>query len=241
MTARDPFEKYRDDCVLNLVADRALTATALRIGIVIAQHLNRETRDAWPSKDTIARLTKEHPRHLPRGFEALREHIEVIIPGKPGRGHVTHYRFRLPFPDATTASFASASGAEPAARPTTPATVQSRAAASRPKTVATARPAAGPQTKPNDHHAPMPTCVSNYLAIAKELIQDWPRDGVSPSEWKRTLGERLNADLKLLNRCSGITTPAADIAEIRAFALKHCPAEPPKPVKNKDLEDEIPF
>src|SRR5262245_669351 len=100
MSKRDPFEAYRERCIYAITSDRDLTGSEVRVGVVIAQHLNRETRDAWPSEGTLAELTGQDRRHLKRDLEGnLLRHIEVI-PGSRGRGKSTRYRFRENAPQA---------------------------------------------------------------------------------------------------------------------------------------------
>jgi hypothetical protein len=91
---RDPFEAYRERCIYAILSDRLLTGSEVRVGVAIAMHLNRETRDAWPSEDTLADLTGQNRRHLKRDLEGnLLRHIE-IEPGSRGRGKSTRYRFQ---------------------------------------------------------------------------------------------------------------------------------------------------
>jgi hypothetical protein len=91
---RDPFEQYREECVYRITADRKLTGSEVRLGVIIAMHLNRESREAWPSENRLAKRAGLDRRNLHRDLKGgLLRHLE-IIPGKRGRGHTTHYRFR---------------------------------------------------------------------------------------------------------------------------------------------------
>jgi len=93
MAERDLFEKYREECIYRITTDHSLTGSQVRLGVVIAMYLNRKTREAWPSEERLTQLTGLHRRHLDREFEGLK-HLVEVIPGKRGRGHTTHYRFR---------------------------------------------------------------------------------------------------------------------------------------------------
>jgi hypothetical protein len=92
---RDPFEAYRDACVFSITSDRSLTGSEVRVGVVIALHLNRNTGEAWPAEETLAKLSGHgrDRRNLRRDLDGLHHHIEVI-PGGRGRGKTNRYRFR---------------------------------------------------------------------------------------------------------------------------------------------------
>lgn len=103
MAERDLFEKYRDECICRITADRSLTGSQVRVGVIIAMHLNRKTREAWPSEETLVKLTgMDDRRHLARDLKGLQRHHVETIAGR-GRGKTNRYRFRPLTVDAVTA------------------------------------------------------------------------------------------------------------------------------------------
>lgn len=75
-----------------LAADPGVKLTALRVGIVIAEHVNSETREAWPSQVTIATILNDDRGNVSRGLAQLVKlgHLEVELVGRSNR-----YRMRL--------------------------------------------------------------------------------------------------------------------------------------------------
>jgi hypothetical protein len=103
---RDKFEEYREECIYRITSDRSLNASQVRVGVVLAMHLNRKTGDAYPGERRLARLTGLDRRHLKRALDGrdgkpseLLRHVEVAPPGQLGRGRMTRYRFKENAPD----------------------------------------------------------------------------------------------------------------------------------------------
>jgi len=95
---RDPFEVYREERILDILKDRSLTGSQVRLGVAIALDLNRKTGDAYPGEERLAERTHQNRRNLPRDLEGLRHHIEVISREAGAGRKTTHYRFKIASP-----------------------------------------------------------------------------------------------------------------------------------------------
>jgi hypothetical protein len=97
---RDPFEVYRDECIYAITSDRSLAGSQVRVAVVIALHLNRHTGEAWPSEETLAKLSGhgQDRRNLSRDLKGLSRHIEVISREAGAGRKTTHYRFKTASP-----------------------------------------------------------------------------------------------------------------------------------------------
>jgi hypothetical protein len=73
--------------------DRGLPGNAFKVAYAIAQYINRETREAWPSQDTLIDMTSLSEPTIKRLIAALqaRGHLHV----QPGRGRGNSSRYRL--------------------------------------------------------------------------------------------------------------------------------------------------
>lgn len=73
--------------------DDRLTYADFVIAFTIADHINRETGDAWPALQTIADLCKTTKNTVIASTRRMAKcgHLE-IEPGRAGRGHSTRYR-----------------------------------------------------------------------------------------------------------------------------------------------------
>ncbi len=97
---RDLF-KWLDQVAL----DSSLRPSAFKAAYVIAEHVNRETGEAWPSSTTIAArcgLSQPTVVELVRSLEAA-GHLE-IEPGRAGRGHSHRYRLITKYRSADVSS-----------------------------------------------------------------------------------------------------------------------------------------
>jgi hypothetical protein len=95
---RDPFEVYREERILDILKDRSLTGSQVRLGVAIALDLNRKTGDAYPGEERLAERTHQNRRNLPRDLEGLKHHIEVISREAGAGRKTTHYRFKIASP-----------------------------------------------------------------------------------------------------------------------------------------------
>jgi hypothetical protein len=75
-----------------VVADRELSAPAFKVAYVIAQHINRETGEAWCSTDTIAKRGGVAQSTVRKAVLELHEraHLDVTW-GRQGRGNPNKY------------------------------------------------------------------------------------------------------------------------------------------------------
>lgn len=85
----------RSAWVLQAVGDPAVKLVPLRVAVAIAQHLNAETRDAWPSQVRIAELVGSHRGNVAHAVAALVRlgHLQVE---KDGRGNRYRLAMRVP-------------------------------------------------------------------------------------------------------------------------------------------------
>lgn len=102
----DPKRDYfnlQNDWLRQLAGDPLLSAADIATGIVLALHMNRQTRLAWPSIDTIADTTRRSastPWRCVRNLER-RGHISVDY----GRGRYTPNRYSFHLKDCDGAEF----------------------------------------------------------------------------------------------------------------------------------------
>jgi hypothetical protein len=91
------FNRERDDWIDKVLADHSLPARALHVALVIARHVNRQSRIAWPSQSTIAASIgfHEHGRGVRDLIHALESHGFLEV-SKPGRGGSSRYRLISP-------------------------------------------------------------------------------------------------------------------------------------------------
>jgi DNA-binding transcriptional MocR family regulator len=76
--------------------DAGVRHAAYRVASEIADHVNWETNEAWPSQKRLAERTGMSEGHVHASVHNLKErgHLDVT-PGKPGRGHSNRYRLIL--------------------------------------------------------------------------------------------------------------------------------------------------
>jgi hypothetical protein len=74
-------------------ADKNLPSSAFKIAFVIAQHLNEETGEAWPSTETIGSYCALYPSSVRVMVDNLVKHGHLAVEwGRKGRGHPNKYR-----------------------------------------------------------------------------------------------------------------------------------------------------
>ncbi|MDF2602208.1 MAG: hypothetical protein K0Q54_5031, partial [Methylobacterium brachiatum] len=78
-----------------VVADRELTPLAFHVAYVIGQHLNRESRDAWPSQVRLAEILQVNERSVRNAVEQLRSRGHLSVTVRHGRGDSNRYRIIL--------------------------------------------------------------------------------------------------------------------------------------------------
>jgi Helix-turn-helix domain len=73
--------------------DPELPANAFKVASVLADHLNRKSRMAWPDQATIADLAGLSESAVKRMIAALRRHGYLDLVSGGGAGHSSRYRF----------------------------------------------------------------------------------------------------------------------------------------------------
>jgi hypothetical protein len=78
---------------LNQIAmDKKVPSSAFKVAYVIAQHVNEETGEAWPSTETIGDLGGLYPSSVRAMIIKLVEHGHLAVEwGRKGRGHPNRY------------------------------------------------------------------------------------------------------------------------------------------------------
>jgi hypothetical protein len=72
-----------------------LPGNAFKVAYEIAIHLNRKTREAWPSQATIATGTALSESTVKAMIGALRKHGHLHVEPGVGRGRSTRYRLLI--------------------------------------------------------------------------------------------------------------------------------------------------
>jgi DNA-binding MarR family transcriptional regulator len=72
--------------------DRGLPANAYKVASIIAEHLNRRTRVAWPGRTRIAELASLSDATVKRMITKLCEFGHLEVERGQGRGHSSRYR-----------------------------------------------------------------------------------------------------------------------------------------------------
>ena len=72
--------------------DRGLPGNAFNVVYAIAQHFNRETREAWPSQDTLMAITNLSENTIKRMVACLRERGHLLVDPGTNRGRSSRYR-----------------------------------------------------------------------------------------------------------------------------------------------------
>jgi hypothetical protein len=129
------FEEMRDGCIFRMTSDPLMTGAEVRVGVVLAMHLNREAykksniAEAFSGEDRLSELSVRDRRNLNRALNGregrpsrLLHHLEIICREKGGgrkTRKTTHYRFRLNASYSTHFDeTANASSSPPEMRPT---------------------------------------------------------------------------------------------------------------------------
>ena len=71
--------------------DRGLPGNAFNVAYAIAQHFNRETREAWPSQDTLMAITNLSENTIKRMITCLRERGHLVVDPGTHRGRSSRY------------------------------------------------------------------------------------------------------------------------------------------------------
>jgi hypothetical protein len=86
------FEKFKEDWQRQLLLDREMTAGFLRVGLAISFRLNRESFDAWPGLNTIAKDAGVHRSTVKRAIAYLgKKHLRVRRDKVRGKNTPNHY------------------------------------------------------------------------------------------------------------------------------------------------------
>jgi hypothetical protein len=90
-----PFERFKESWQRQLGADPGLTSGDRWVAVCISWHFNRNKRGfhAWPSLDTIARISGASRRACVSAIERLEAngHLRVIRTRKGVKNAVNHY------------------------------------------------------------------------------------------------------------------------------------------------------
>jgi hypothetical protein len=87
------FERFKEGWSRQVLANRRLVESSIRVAWAISFHLNRNSRDAWPGIPTLAKLTGYSERQVIRALDQLEEERHVQI--KRTRGRVNRYALML--------------------------------------------------------------------------------------------------------------------------------------------------
>src|SRR5262249_25159063 len=86
------FEKFKEDWQRQLLLDREMTAGWLRVGLAISFRLNRESFDAWPGLNTIAKDAGVHRSTVKPAIAYLeKKHLRVRRDKVRGKNTPNHY------------------------------------------------------------------------------------------------------------------------------------------------------
>lgn len=78
-----------------LVADHRLPGSALRVALVVADHMNRKTGDAWPGQGRIAELCGLSRTGVRKAISMLEERGHLLVEAGRGRRLTSRYRWKL--------------------------------------------------------------------------------------------------------------------------------------------------
>jgi len=92
----DAFAERNDAWRLQVIRDARITRVPLAVAIIISQRVNRETDDAWPALDKIAKQCGTTIRSIRRAIDCLEEHGHVAVIRGGGR---KSNRYRLAMKD----------------------------------------------------------------------------------------------------------------------------------------------
>src|SRR4051794_33469152 len=95
MMAADTFTRDISAWQYQVLSDRRLTLLALHVACAIREHINRDTRDAWPSQGRLANFLQISRRGLQKAIDQLRAHGHLEVTVNRGRGGSNRYRPRL--------------------------------------------------------------------------------------------------------------------------------------------------
>lgn len=90
------FAARKSRWLIQIAQNRNLSALAVRLGIVLAEHMNRRIGYAFPSVERLATLLNSDSKNVRRATAVLEEagHLTVTRKSRPGRSAVNHYSFR---------------------------------------------------------------------------------------------------------------------------------------------------
>lgn len=90
------FGKLRYAWLDQVVADRTISPLAFKVAYIIAcRYLNRQSGDAWPTQETLARAMEVTPRGIRKALSLLVDGGHIEVARARGRGAVNRYRLAL--------------------------------------------------------------------------------------------------------------------------------------------------
>lgn len=95
--AADSFTRELFDWIDRVARDRELGALAKVVVMTLVSHMNRETRDAWPSQRTLADILGVTDRSVERSIKELQDRAHLFV-DRAGARQVNRYRIG-PGPD----------------------------------------------------------------------------------------------------------------------------------------------
>lgn len=90
--ARNAFHHARHRWLNLAVRDKALSGAAIRVAVLLWEHMNVERGCAWPSFDYMARQLTMHRSTVIRALRQLKDHGWITICHRGGRHNSNEYR-----------------------------------------------------------------------------------------------------------------------------------------------------
>lgn len=98
----DDFVKFKFDWLEAIATDAEVSDAECRVALIVSTYINRQTREAWMSVETVARRAHYSHRTTQRALSALVSHGFLDRQAQSGRGHTNIYRPQLPTPEKVT-------------------------------------------------------------------------------------------------------------------------------------------
>jgi Helix-turn-helix domain len=89
----DSFTKMKFDCLVQIAMDRCLPPLASSLAIILTEYINRQSRTAWPTQETLANRLGVTIRAVQKVTKALEDKGHLSVTVARGRHKPNVYRF----------------------------------------------------------------------------------------------------------------------------------------------------